>query len=121
MRSAPIYTDFMGLKRFFFLTFSLFLILWGFLGHTVEGGSSPRVQQIDQQIQELQDMKRGYEARALRHENQAEYLQFDDQTYLETRRHNQLAEENRAKAAAVQEQIDKLQAEKKKLQQGKTP
>jgi hypothetical protein len=63
-------------------------------------------------------MKRGFEARALRHENQAERLQFDDQAYLETRRHNQLAEENRAKAAAVQKEIDRLQSEKKKIQGG---
>ena len=63
-------------------------------------------------------MKRGYESRALRHENQAERLQFEDQAYLETRRHNQLADENRAKAAAVQKEIDRLEAEKKRLLQG---
>jgi hypothetical protein len=109
----------MGLRGLFFLTLSLFWILWGGLCHAVEGETDPRIQQINQQIEELQEMKRGFEARALRHESQAEYLQFDDQTYLETRRHNQLAAENRAKAAAVQEQIDRLQAEKQKLQQGK--
>ncbi len=74
-----------------------------------------QIHQIDQQIQELEDMKRGFEARALRHEDQADRLQFNDETYLETRRHIQLAEENRAKAAAIQKEIDRLQAEKKKL------
>src|SRR3989344_2752800 len=100
------------MKRIFFLTFAMFLILWGFFAYTEE--NIPRIEQIDQAIQELEEMKRGYESRALRHENQAERLQFDDQTYLETRRHLELADENRAKAAAVQKEIDRLQAEKKK-------
>ncbi len=98
------------------MTAAIFFILWGFFAHTAEKGSSnPKVQQIDLQIQELEEIKRGYESRALRHENQAERLQFDDQTYLETRRHIQLAEENRAKAAVTQKEIDRLQEEKKKL------
>ncbi len=79
------------------------------------GQKEAQIQQIDQQIQELESMKRGYEAKALRHEDQADRLQFDDHTYLEMRRHNQLAEENRSKAAAVQKEIDRLQAEKNKL------
>ena len=101
------------MRRYFLLTLCLFLILWSFLGHAAE--SDPRVQKLDQQIEELQEMKRGYEARALRHENQAVYLQFDNQAWLETRRHNQLAEENRQKAAACQEEIDRLQAERQKI------
>lgn len=83
------------------------------------GGESPekaaKVQKIDQEIAQLQDMKRGFEARALRHENMAEWLQFDDQAYLETRRHIQIAEENKQKAAAVQREIDRLQKEKQSL------
>ncbi len=74
-----------------------------------------QIQQIDQQIKELKEMKRGYEARALRHENQADRLQFDDRTYLEMRRHNQLAAENKAKADAVQKEIDRLEQEKAKI------
>ena len=64
--------------------------------------------QTEQKIQELEDIKRGYESKAIYHENQADRLQFDDNTYLEMRRHNQLAEEYRAKAAAVQKEIDRL-------------
>ena len=107
----------MALRRIFLLTFSLFLILWGFFAHAADS-QNPRIQQIDLEIQQLEDMKRGYESRALRHENQAERLHFEDQAYLETRRHNQLADENRAKAAAVQKEIDRLEAEKKRLLQG---
>lgn len=115
------------MKRCFGLTSAIFLLLWAIgayassdsfpfrFANIQAGGKEAQVQQIDQQIQELEEMKRGFEARALRHEDQADRLQFDDQTYLETRRHNQLAAENRAKAAAVQKEIDRLQAEKNKL------
>lgn len=76
---------------------------------------SDQVKRIDSQIEELQGMKRGFESRALRHESQAEYLQFDDRAFLEARRHMQLAEENRIKAAKVQEEIDRLQAKRSQL------
>lgn len=102
----------MGLKRIFGWTTVFFLIIWGFsLFATV----SEQVQEIDNKIVELKAMKRGFEGRALRHESQAEYLQFDDRAFLETRRHLQLADENRAKAARVQEEIDKLEAKRQKL------
>ena len=74
-----------------------------------------QVAEIDRQLKELEGMKRGFEARALRHEDQAQRLQFEDRALLETRRHNELADENRAKAEKVQQEIDRLQAEKQKL------
>lgn len=82
-----------------------------FIGSSTSVQKDSQVKLIDQQIRELEEKKSGFEARALYHENQADRLQFDDETYLETRRHNQLAEENRAKAAALQKEIDRLQAE----------
>ncbi|MGB7978964.1 MAG: hypothetical protein WCF19_07390 [Chlamydiales bacterium] len=90
-----------------------FLILWTLFG--CAASKSPEIQQIDSEIQELTEMKRGYEARALKHEDMAEYLQFDTQAYLETRRHIQLADENRSKAALVQQEIDRLKAKKRQL------
>ena len=96
------------------MTFSFFLILWGFAAYSAS--SSAEIEKIDLQIAQLEEMKRGYEARALRHENMAEYLQFDQQAVLETRRHLQIAEENRNKAALVQEQIDRLKAKREQLQ-----
>ena len=104
----------MRLKRAFFLTFSFFLILWGITGYSEN--RSAEIQKVDGDLQQLQEMKRGYEAKALRHEEQAAYLQFDQQTALETRRHLQLAQENRNKAALVQEQIDRLQIRRGELQ-----
>lgn len=102
------------MKRSFLSTLFFFFILWAFAGHTAS--QSAEAQKIDQEIQELTEMKRGYEARALRHENMAEYLQFDQQAILETRRHIQLADENRNKAALVQQEIDRLKAKQKELQ-----
>lgn len=84
-----------------------FLIMYLFAAMTV--------QEIDCRIDELQDKKRGYEARALRHEDYASYLQFINEAYLETRRHFQLADENRAKAAQVQREIDALEIQKQEL------
>ncbi|MBX7067400.1 MAG: hypothetical protein K1X28_09230 [Parachlamydiales bacterium] len=104
----------MNLRRLFFLTFSFFLILWGFSGYSAN--NSAEIQKIDSEIQQLEDMKRGYEARALKHDDMATYLQFDTQAVLETRRHIQLAEENRNKAALVQQQIDRLKAKRAQLQ-----
>ena len=76
-----------------------------------------QLDEIDRQIGELQAMKRGFEARALRHEDQAQRLQFEDRALLETRRHIELANENRAKADRVQQDIDRLKVERSKLLQ----
>lgn len=102
------------IRRFFFLTFSFFLILWGIAGYGMS--RSEEIAQIDAKIEQLEEEKRGYEAKALRQEDLAVYLQFENQAWLETRRHLQLAEENRNKAALVQKKIDLLEERKKKLQ-----
>lgn len=132
----------MEMKHTFLWTVGLFLLVWTFssidhycgLGKPVYLDSEDKefamsnapvaaqdpvvntqVGEIDRQIEELERMKRGYEARALRHDDQAQRLQFEDRAVLETRRHNDLAEENRLKAAKIQEEINRLQAERKKL------
>jgi hypothetical protein len=103
-----------SLRRLFSGPLCFFLILWGLYGQTTD--QLPELKKIDEEIQQLIEMKRGYEARALKHENMAEYLQFDQQAVLETRRHLQLADENRNKAALVQQEIDRLNAKKRQLQ-----
>lgn len=92
------------------MTASFFLMLWGFTGYSTQKG-----EEIDAQIEQLEDMKRGYEAKALRHEDQAQYLQFNDRALLEQRRHIQLADDYRAKAAQTQLRIDRLKAQRAKL------
>jgi hypothetical protein len=99
----------------------IFLFSLVFLGASLSlvGGNQKQdtqtVDDIDREIRELEDMKRGFEGRALRHENYAEYMQFDQQMVLETRRHLQIAQENRDKAAKVQERIDFLKKKKQQL------
>lgn len=104
----------MRARRLFYGPLCFFLILWGLYGHS--SNQSTEIKKIDEEIEQLVEMKRGYEARALKHENMAEYLQFDQQAVLETRRHIQLADENRNKAALVQQEIDRLNAKKRQLQ-----
>lgn len=104
----------MSIKKIFFTTFSFFLLIWSFSLYSAH--NYMEIQKLDAQIEELEGMKRGYEGRALRHENQAEYLQFEQQAVLETRRHLQIAEENRNKAILVQKEIDRLKVRRDKLQ-----
>lgn len=101
------------MKILFFLTMVVGSLTPCSLVHAAS--KTEQIEEIDRQISELEAKKRGYEARALRHENQAEWLQFDTEAVLETRRHLQLAEENREKARQVQQQIDALQEKKSQL------
>jgi hypothetical protein len=130
------------MKRTFSITLILFIFVWAFaaldsigqrrvkpasLGIQVLADSlevqflaenpaiAAQVEEIDRQISKLEGMKRGFEARALRHDDYAQRLQFEDRAVLETRRHLELADENRAKAARVQQEIDRLQIERRKL------
>lgn len=73
------------------------------------------VEQIDSRIEELKEVKRGFEGKAIRAENQAERMQFEDQFILETRQYFKAAEENRRKAQLVQEEIDRLEKKKAEL------
>lgn len=96
------------LRTSFFLTLIFFSSLF-FISTLTEA------RQLDIQIEQLEEMKRGYEAKALRHEDYAERLQFDNRSFLEARRHIELAEENRAQAAKIQQKIDQLKAKRAKL------
>lgn len=104
--------------KYFVCALSFFLLVSGFVA--LSAGSMPTQQQvehIDQQIADLEDRKLGYEGRALRHDNLAEYQQFENHNYLEARRHMQLADEYRLKAAAVQKKIDALRVKRAALLQ----
>ncbi len=89
------------------------------------GAASPpsswqtEAESIDQQIEELKELKRGYEGRALSHENQAEQLQFIQGELSEAKRHWRIAEDNRAVAKKIQQDIDELERRKAELLKGK--
>ena len=89
----------------------LFLACYFCICHGQADAYQDQIEQIDAQIKELKEMKRGYNARAIRAEDQADRLQFEDHFVLETRRYYRIAEENRAKAAKIQEEIDRLEAQ----------
>jgi len=112
------------MSRAFFITLGFFILIFCFLTfgkdihHAVafnEPAWKQQVGGIDEQIQQLEEMKRGYEGRALRHENLAQRLQFQQDELLTARRHWQLAKENREIAEKVQVQIDQLQQKKKSI------
>ncbi|MEI6242694.1 MAG: hypothetical protein WCP39_04735 [Chlamydiota bacterium] len=73
------------------------------------------IEQTDQQIQELQNMKIGYEGKATRLENQAQRLQFMNKELSTSQKLWRLAESNREAAQKIQEEIDKLHAERSRL------
>jgi len=119
-----------NMRRIFFFTLFTYLAVTLFFSYqhqekkqcpieeelvVVNQAVQTQITEIDQQLEELKRMKMGYLSRARRHEDQAERLQFQDQAVLETRRHLQLAEENRMKADRIQEEIDRLEKEKTKL------
>ncbi|MCC6127932.1 MAG: hypothetical protein IT584_01885 [Chlamydiae bacterium] len=102
----------------FFLVLSTFLAI-GRHGSSMlaeeKGKLEASIRDIDAQIEELQAVKRGYEAKAIRHENLGASRQFDDNYSSEARRHFQLAEQNRQIANQIQKDIDLLEATKQKL------
>lgn len=116
-RNRPMFTSDMREVMGGYRIFYLFILCSGFQSCYGAGSTQieAQIETIDAQIKELQDKKRGFEARALRHQDQAERLQFENRNYLESRRHMELAEENREKANFMQMQIDKLNEQKKKL------
>ena len=107
--------------KFFFTTMAFFLLLWGISAVCGEKKENPptagqkQIALIDDQIRELEEMKRGYESRALRHQDQALRLQFNQEWNLEVRRHLELADANLEKAAMVQKEIDRLKEKRKQL------
>lgn len=87
----------------FFLLFSS-----GDLYSALSKKTQMEIEDLNAQIEELEETKRGYEAKAIRHEEQAERLQFEERWFLEAKRHFELAEENREMAKRVQWEIDQL-------------
>jgi len=73
------------------------------------------IEEIECQIEKLKSMKKGYESKALYHENQAERLQFIQQEMQTAKKHWIMAEENREIAKKIQKDIDALEEKKQSL------
>lgn len=105
--------------RCFLLVLSFFWFLWGVTLYAQCNPSDPvveeRVADIDDEILDLEEKKRGYDAAVLRHEDQAERLQYEERNYLESRRHVELAEENRAMSKRLEAEIRRLKDERMRI------
>jgi len=77
------------------------------------------IEDIDNKINELQEMKRGYESKAIRHDNQAQRLQFIEGELQNAKRNWKIAEDNRKIAQRIQKEIDELKAQRIQLQKKK--
>ena len=97
------------------------MVLTFLLGFQVFRGSGVHPDQeidtINQEIERLEEVKVGFEAKALRHESAANRLQFQQGQYIIAKKHWEQAEINRLAAKKVQEQIDALKKRKKSLLQ----
>lgn len=115
----------MKIARSFFLTMAFFVLIFGFL--TVNKSTKAtaasnltreeEMQDLDTRIQSLKEMKKGYEARAQRHEDQAEKYKHAEGEAFSAKRHKELADENKGIAQKIQKEIDQLETRKKVLLQ----
>ncbi|NGX63035.1 MAG: hypothetical protein KR126chlam6_00441 [Candidatus Anoxychlamydiales bacterium] len=84
-------------------------------GFSIEKSTATQIQEIDKKINILEEMKRGYEAKALKHANQAQVLQFIDGELQVAKRHWKLTDDNRQIAIRIQKEIDVLKVQKMQL------
>jgi len=100
---------------FFFLIFALFSVTKSY-SSVLPNKAESELTDIDNQIAELEDMKKGYEAKAIKHANQAERLQFINGELQTAKKHWKLAEDSRRIATRIQKEIDELKIKKLNLQ-----
>jgi len=77
------------------------------------------VEDIDKKINELEVMKRGYEAKSIKQANQAQRLQFIQGELQTAKRYWKASEDNKKIAIRIQKEIDELKIERMKLQKKK--
>jgi len=101
---------------FFVFVFSVFMVTKSFTYYESSAEKQNEISIIDNKIEELEGMKRGYEAKALNHANQADRLQFMEGQLQTAKKHWKLADDNRRIATQIQKQIDELKIQKMDLQ-----
>jgi hypothetical protein len=99
----------------FFVFFTLTIFLPN-MSYSISKANKSEIAALDKKIAELEEMKKGYEAAAIKHANQAERLQFIEGQLQVAKKHWKLADENKKIAAKIQGQIDELKMRKAKLQ-----
>lgn len=71
---------------------------------------------IDREIARLEEVQRGYEAEAIRHEMLGNRLQFRSTQYALAKQHWEIAEEYRMMAQKVELEIARLQKQRAQLE-----
>lgn len=100
------------IARTFILTFLLFILLFFLASYQ---NNDQRLQFLNERIEELQEVKRGYDAKVAWHEDQAQRLQFVEDQLLTAQKHASIAQTYRTAANKIQEQINRLESEKKRI------
>ncbi|MBN2479644.1 MAG: hypothetical protein JXA94_05400 [Parachlamydiales bacterium] len=112
------------IQKTFIITMSFFVFLFGILWtnksfssvSTVKQENLPawkqEINELDSKIKNLEEMKRGYISSAIKHENQAQRLQFINGQQQYAKRHWQQADENRRIAERIQKEIDDLKIQR---------
>lgn len=110
----------MKLFSAFVITMGFFLLF--FVSSALSKSSCPpiakwqqEINDIDRQIDELKEMKIGYEGRALQHQNQAERVQFYKHEQLTAKRNWILADENKKIAERIEDDIRQLEIKKESI------
>lgn len=74
-----------------------------------------KIEEIDREIQYLEDLKRGLDGRAIRYENQAQRLQFDQEQLIEAKRFWNMAEQNKKASAELEQKIKEKRIERQHI------
>jgi len=105
--------------------FFIFLLLFAGVKTSLFGSLSKEqiLEKVESKIKELEEMKRGYEAKALSHDSQGDRLQFIQGELDRARMHWELAEQNRQVAKKLQQDIDAYHLKRNQLleETGKEP
>jgi hypothetical protein len=97
--------------------FLIFLLLFASVKTSIFGTltKDQMIESVEKKIKELEEMKRGYESRALKHDSQGDRLQFAQGQLNVAKKHWDLAEQNRAVAKKLQQDIDAYNLKRNKL------
>lgn len=108
-------------NRAFWIIMIFFMVIFGVfsVSKTAYSYNSPKehteIDDINRKIAELEDMKKGYEARAIKHANTADRLQFIEGQLQLAKKHWKLSAESKKIAEKIQTQIDELEAQKQQI------
>jgi hypothetical protein len=114
----------MSVNKTFFITFVFFIAIFlifnsskGFAFKSVayEKSYQNEINEIDNKIDKLENLKKGYEAEAIKHNNIAQRLQFQNGELQTAKKHWKIADENSRISLRIQKEIDALKIKKEKI------